>query len=303
MANLHEYPQSGNLVERGPILKELEKKYQEAKNAPLNPKDGFSKITLDELYNLGQRILNAKDVWQAYNILAEPSKSGLPYYDLVIGPQHLRGLGAISEALDFLIPPPQKVENGLDIGAGTGTSTLVLTKKCRKITALDLNLNLLNWTKIVLEELKNRKAIHDYQILVGDALFLGFSSNSFDIVIAHGLNSYLTPKEILKFYQEVWRVLKPGGSFFKYLADLPSNHPVYSTSRRAELAGVVAKALLSFTYAPFYQTSKNILTYENLPFNQEILKVSKSPYNERVLLLTKITPTSPKSQTKRLLEK
>jgi ubiquinone/menaquinone biosynthesis C-methylase UbiE len=282
---LHEYPQSGNLVERGPILKELEEKYQAAKNAPLDPNDGFSKITLDELYWLGKKILSAPNIWQAYNILAEPSKSGLPYYDLVVGPQHLRALGTISVAMNALFP--KKVESGLDIGAGTGTSTLVLTEKCQKIIAVDLNPNLLSWTKIALEELKKKKAIHEYQILIGDALFLSFPPNSFDIVIANGLDSYLTPHEVQKFYKEVWRVLKPGGSFFKYFADLPSNHPVYSTSCRAELAGVIAKALLSFSYAPFYQISKNFLIYEDLPFNKEILKVSNSPYNERVLWLTK----------------
>jgi len=285
MANLHEYPQSANLVEREPISKELEEKYRMAKNAPLNPEDGFSKITPDELYDLGKRILNTGNVWQAYDILAESSKSGLPYYDLVIGPQHLRALGAISAALNALIP--NKVESGLDIGAGTGTSTLVLTEKCQKITAVDLNPNLLSWTKIVLEELKNRKAIQDYQILVGDALSLEFSSNSFDIVIAHGLDSYLTPDEIQKFYQEVWRVLKPGGSFFKYLADLPTSHPVYSTSPKAELARVVAKALLSLTYAPFYQTPRDFTTYESLPFNQKVIKVLNSHYNEEVLQLIK----------------
>ena len=136
MANLHEYPQSGNLVEgeRETIFEELEEKYQAAKNAPLDPNDGFSKITPDELYNLGQRILSSENVWQAYDFLAEPSSSGLPYYDLVIGPQHLRALGAISAALDASIP--QKVESGLDIGAGTGTSTLVLTKRNAKILLL-----------------------------------------------------------------------------------------------------------------------------------------------------------------------
>jgi ubiquinone/menaquinone biosynthesis C-methylase UbiE len=285
MANLHEYPQSGNLVERGPILKELEEKYQAVKNAPLDPNDGFSNITPDELYWLGKKILSAPNIWQAYNILAEPSKSGLPYYDLVIGPQHLRALGTISVALNALFP--EKVESGLDIGAGTGTSTLVLTEKCQKITAVDLNPNLLSWTKGVLEELKNRRTIDNYQTLVGNAITLPFPPNKFDIVIAHGLDSYLTPDEIQKFYQEVYRVLKPGGSFFKYFADLPSNHPAYSTSYRAELAGVIAKALLSFSYAPFYQISKNFLIYEDFPFNKEILKASNSPYNERVLWLTK----------------
>jgi len=287
MANLHEYPQSGNLVEgeRETIFEELEEKYQAAKNEPLNPNDGFSNITPDELYELGKRILRSENVWQAYDILAEPSGSGLPYYDLVIGPQHLRALGAISAALDASIS--QKVESGLDMGAGTGTSTLVLTKKCQNITALDLNPNLLRWTKIALEEMKKRKKIRDYQILVGDAITLPLPSDSFDIVIAHGLDSYLTPDEIQKFYQEVWRVLKPGGSFFKYLADLPSNHPVYSTSPRAELAGVVAKALLSLTYAPFYRAPRDFDPLRGLSFERQDLIVPESPHNEKVVRLTK----------------
>ena len=288
MTNLHEYPQSGNLVERKIIFEELEKKYQAAKNAPLNPNDGFSKISQDELYQLGKRILKATDVWQAYNILAEASESGLPYYDLVIGPQHLRALGTISTALEASFP--KKVESGLDIGAGTGTSTLVVAKKCLSVTAIDLNPELLKWAKIVLEELKKRGIINSCQTLVRDAIALPLAPNSFDIVIAHGIDPYLTLNEIQKFYQEVWRVLKPKGSFFKYLADLPPNHPVYSTSPRAELAGVVAKALLSLTYAPFYQTPKDFNFYEGPPFEQEILTVQDSSYNEyneRVLRLIK----------------
>jgi len=284
MACLHEYPQSGNLVEREPIFKELVEKYQAAKNEPLNPKDDFSKITPDELYNLGKRILNTKNVWQAYDILAEPSESGLPYYDLVIGPQHLRAFGTISAALDLI---PEPVESGLDIGAGTGTSTLVLAKKCLSVTAVDLNPNLLEWAKMVLEELKNRMIIHNYQALTGDALALPLPPDSFDIVVAHGIDPYLTPNEIQKFYQEVWRVLKPGGSLFKYLADLPADHPVYSTSHRAELAGVVAKALLSFTYAPFYYVLGDFNPYEGSPFIKKILRVSGGKYNERILQLMK----------------
>jgi len=164
---------------------------------------------------------------------------------------------------------------------------LVLTKKCQNITALDLNPNLLRWTKIALEEMKKRKKIRDYQILVGDAITLPLPSDSFDIVIAHGLDSYLTPDEIQKFYQEVWRVLKPGGSFFKYLADLPSNHPVYSTSPRAELAGVVAKALLSLTYAPFYRALRDFDPLRGLSFERQDLIVPESPHNEKVVRLTK----------------
>jgi len=277
MANLHEYPQSGNLVEREPISKELEEKYQAAKNAPLNPKDGFSKITPDELYDLGKRILNAKDVWRAYDILAETSASGLPYYDLVIGCQHLRPTYILFMAIEKLIPQP--IEIGLDIGAGTGISTLALVEgKCQKIITIDLNPKLLAWAK---------RKWTGITISLGDAIALCFPPNSFDIVIAQGLDPYLTLEEIQKFYQEVWRVLKPKGSFFKYLADLPPNHPVYSTSPRAELAGVVAKALLSFTYAPFYQVQRNFNPYEGLHFERKTLRVSGSPYNERILRLIK----------------
>lgn len=86
MAKLVEYPQSGNLVEREPIGEELEEKYLEAIKAFSNPNDGFSKTTPEELYHLGQRILNAQNIWEAYDILAEPSESGLPYYDIVIAP-------------------------------------------------------------------------------------------------------------------------------------------------------------------------------------------------------------------------
>lgn len=286
MAKLVEYPQSGNLVEREPIREELEKKYLEAKKAFSNPNDGFSKTTPEELYYLGQRILKAQNIWAAYDILAEPSKSDLPYYDLVIGPQHFRAIALLKAAIEKSIP--SRVKKGLDIGAGTGMSTLTLVTRCEEVTAVDLNPNLLNWARARLNSCKKRREIENYQVLVMNALNLEFPPDTFDVVIAHGLDPYLTPDEINRFYQEVGRVLIPGGGFFQYSASLPPNHPVYTSSPRAELAGVVAKALLSFTYAPFYNNPTLFLFPPEFPFSITRIPVFNSPYNEEVICLTKI---------------
>lgn len=163
--------------------------------------------------------------------------------------------------------------------------------RCKKVTAVDLNPNLLRWARARLNSCKEKGGIENYQVLVMDALNLEFPPDTFDVVIAHGLDPYLTLDEINYLYQEVWRVLKPGGSFFQYSASLPPNHPVYKSSPRAELAGVVAKALLSFTYASFYNNPTLFLSppeFPEFPFSITQIPVLNSSYNEVVIRLTKI---------------
>jgi ubiquinone/menaquinone biosynthesis C-methylase UbiE len=90
----------------------------------------------------------------------------------------------------------------LDVGAGTGRLTIMLRDHRAEVTALDTSEKML--------EILHRKNKH-IQVVVGDAENLPFENDSFDIVTAAFLIVHL--KNPTRFFDEVYRVLKPGGLF------------------------------------------------------------------------------------------
>ncbi|HAT03274.1 MAG TPA: hypothetical protein DCS29_00645 [Candidatus Magasanikbacteria bacterium] len=90
----------------------------------------------------------------------------------------------------------------LDVGAGTGRVSVELAKRGSDVVALDISEEMLNKLKV-----KSRKV----KVEVGDAENLPFSDEAFDGVIATFLIVHL--KDPKRFFDEVYRVLKPG-SFF-----------------------------------------------------------------------------------------
>jgi len=98
------------------------------------------------------------------------------------------------------ILPDLKDKAVLDVGAGTGRLTGLLLKKGARVTALDVS-------KKMLEVLK--KKFPAVSIQVGDAEDLPFPDESFDLVTAAFVVVHLKDPSI--FFQETYRVLKPGG--------------------------------------------------------------------------------------------
>lgn len=90
----------------------------------------------------------------------------------------------------------------LDVGAGTGRLSLDLSSAGAKVTALDVSEEMLKVLK--------RKNVR-IETVVGDAESLPFGDNSFDVVTAAFLIVHL--KDPASFFDEVYRVLKPGGKF------------------------------------------------------------------------------------------
>lgn len=88
----------------------------------------------------------------------------------------------------------------LDVGAGTGRLSLGLAAAGAKITALDVSFEML-------EVLKRKNA--QIVTVVGDAESLPFEDGAFDIITAAFLIVHLKDPAI--FFNEVYRVLKPGG--------------------------------------------------------------------------------------------
>jgi len=90
----------------------------------------------------------------------------------------------------------------LDVGAGTGRLSLMLAAAGANVLAFDISGEMLK----VLKQ-KNSKI----ETMVGDAEDLMMVDNTFDIVVAAFLVVHL--KDLTHFFDEVYRVLKPGGKF------------------------------------------------------------------------------------------
>ena len=108
--------------------------------------------------------------------------------------------------MDWLAPRPgQKL---LDVAGGTGDISFKFLKRAGSghATVLDITENML---------IEGRKRAETDQILdrldwiVGDAMFLPFADNSFDVyTISFGIRNVTQPQEALN---EAFRVLRPGG--------------------------------------------------------------------------------------------
>lgn len=90
----------------------------------------------------------------------------------------------------------------LDVGAGTGRISLELFSLGAQVTALDVSEKILEVLKR-----KNKKIA----TVVGEAENLPFENESFDLVVSAFLIVHL--KDPARFFDEVYRVLKPGGIF------------------------------------------------------------------------------------------
>ncbi|MFA5127376.1 MAG: methyltransferase domain-containing protein [Patescibacteria group bacterium] len=88
----------------------------------------------------------------------------------------------------------------LDVGAGTGRTSVILAKMGAEVTALDVS-------EKMLKELKKKNA--KIKIVVGDAESLPFPDKSFDAIMSAFLIVHL--KDPTHFFDEAYRVLKDGG--------------------------------------------------------------------------------------------
>jgi len=90
----------------------------------------------------------------------------------------------------------------LDVGAGTGRLSLPLFNEGALVTALDVSAEMLKL-------LKQKQP--DIDIVTGEAEDMPFPDNTFDVVVCAFLIVHL--KDPIVFFDEVYRVLKPGGKF------------------------------------------------------------------------------------------
>ncbi len=96
----------------------------------------------------------------------------------------------------------------LDLGCGTGSTTLMIKQAYPQATAIGLDLST---HMLLVAEHKARKAKLDINWLHGLAESTGLESNTFDLVTLSFLLHETPPKISQLILQECFRLLKPGG--------------------------------------------------------------------------------------------
>lgn len=100
----------------------------------------------------------------------------------------------------------------LDVGCGLGGPCRMLADEFNcNVTGIDLSNE---YVRTAIELSKILKLDNRTNFVVGDATKLPFDDNSFDIVWTQHVQMNIPDKN--KFYSEIKRVLKPGGSFLYY---------------------------------------------------------------------------------------
>lgn len=113
----------------------------------------------------------------------------------------------------------------LDVATGTGDLAISISNEAKKhnkkvsVVGLDFNEDMM---KIAQHKIK-KKNIKNVELIDGDALNLGFESESFDVVTSgFSLRGF---DDLYKFLKETYRVLKPGGKVV-FLDAAKPDHPL-----------------------------------------------------------------------------
>ena len=109
----------------------------------------------------------------------------------------------------------------LDIATGTGDLALALTAtKANKIVGLDISPGML---EVGVKKAKKAKLDNTIEFVLGDSENLPFETNSFDaITVAFGVRNF---ENLEKGLSEIFRVLKPNGTFVILETSVPTKTP------------------------------------------------------------------------------
>ena len=96
-------------------------------------------------------------------------------------------------------------ESILEVGFGSGLTFLNLNEKYKQIHGLDLTCDV----KVVSEVFASRNIHPDLRN--GNVLSMPYADNQFDTVLLISILEHLKPNDLAQAFQEIKRVLKPGG--------------------------------------------------------------------------------------------
>ncbi len=113
---------------------------------------------------------------------------------------------------------PQSI---LDIATGTGDLAINLVETgAKKIVGLDISAGMLEVGK---KKINEKKLANTIEMVVGDSEDLPFKESSFDAVtVAFGVRNF---DNLEKGLAEIYRVLKPGGTFVVLETSVPTKTP------------------------------------------------------------------------------
>ncbi len=150
----------------------------------------------------------------------------------------------------------------LDLCGGTGDISMISGKYIGPegmIILYDINRDMINRGIIKLSKVNRNKNIH---FVIGDAEFVSFFDNSFDLVfVGFGIRNLENPEKGLR---EIHRVLKDGGRFIFIEFSMPESgafarlYNLYSFYIMPYLGKIIAGSKEAYTYLPqsireFYQ--------------------------------------------------
>ena len=158
--------------------------------------------------------------------------------------------------------------SALDIATGTGDLAINLTKTtANKIIGLDISDGMLEVGRTKINKLKLNNKI---EMVLADSEEIPFNENSFDaITVAFGVRNF---ENLEKGLSEIYRVLKPGGTFVVLETSVPTKTPYkqgynfYSTKILPTIGRVFSKDKVAYKYLsdsaasfPYGEAFNNIL--------------------------------------------
>ena len=143
----------------------------------------------------------------------------------------------------------------LDIATGTGDLAINLAEtNATKIVGLDISSGMLDIGK---EKIKKKNLASKIEMVLGDSENMPFEDNSFDAVtVAFGVRNFESLENGLK---EIYRVLKPNGTFVILETSMPDKTPYISfvvTSRNDNHGGDLRKRMMIFYKGLIHQCNK-----------------------------------------------
>lgn len=132
-------------------------------------------------------------------------------------------LNTITEQTKVMMNHTQKGDNILEVGPGSGETSLYLAKNERNISALDFSQDSLDLVSLCANELNL-----DLDLLFYDATnILPFEDNNFDIVFQAGLLEHFYKDERIKLLKEWGRVSKKMVSIIPNATSVPYRYGKY----------------------------------------------------------------------------
>ena len=136
----------------------------------------------------------------------------------------------IAELPDYPIPelrlPPGGRRTFLEVGCNWGRWCVAAARRGYVPVGLDPSLKAIQAARRVAEQLGV-----DAEYVVGDARRLPFAAASFDVVFSYSVFQHFSKRDALAAFDEIGRVLKPGGESLVQMANLYGTRSLWNQAR------------------------------------------------------------------------